>query len=240
MLRFLLPTLFLHLPLVAADEVLASPEKQREEPASQLQRPYLGISIERPHPDVLEHLKLPPKVGFIVTEVHDAGPAQQGGLEKGDLLLRYDDQWLITGYQFAVLLSMAEIGQTVPIELRRKGEEMTLDVTIGLTVEAQKVAVDFTSSTNADVPPVLRIVDSSTRVARISDESGTAWLQMKEGTPFLKIVDAQDEIIFEQAIVTATDRAKIPGVWKDRLGLLEKALQKHQPQRRPRVVLPTK
>lgn len=225
-----------------ADEPVSDPRSSRDRDVTaapeQKTRPHLGVQLKRPHSDVLKHLGLPDKVGFLVTDIDLGGPAERAGIKKGDLLVKFDDQWLITGYQFAVLLEIREAGNVVNFELWRGGEKLNIDIVIGLTVQTENGQPLLSEIGESELPAALRVIDTSQRLARIADQHGTATLRRNHGVLFLEIIGPRGEVIFSRSIVDDGDRASVPGIWNKRLPLLESALSKSREERRPRVVLP--
>jgi hypothetical protein len=91
---------------------------------------YMGIVIEQV-PDVLrDYIDLPRGVGLLLVSIAADGPADRAGLIKNDILVEFDGQLVINFSQLSTLIDLKGPGATVPVKILRKGEAMTLDVTL--------------------------------------------------------------------------------------------------------------
>ncbi len=98
------------------------------------QYPYLGISAF-PELNLLiqEQFNLPQATGAYVTNVVSSGPADQAGLQVGDLITKIDGREVMV---FADLLNYLIVnkspGDTIELTLLRNNRELTLDLTVGV------------------------------------------------------------------------------------------------------------
>ncbi|MEX0331634.1 MAG: S1C family serine protease [Puniceicoccaceae bacterium] len=91
---------------------------------------YMGIVIE-PVPSVLrDYVDLPKGVGLLLPKIAKDGPADKAGLKDNDIIVSFDDQLVINISQLSTLIDMKGPGATVPVKVLRKGEELTLEVTL--------------------------------------------------------------------------------------------------------------
>ncbi len=115
---------------------------------------YLGVYVES-IPEILgEHLGLQPGVGVVVEGVIEGGPAEAAGLNKNDLLLRFDDQILIGTKQTVTLVRISEPGSEHVFSIMRKGEKLDLTVKLGAKKKAKEKKKSLDQSSVAPVPPV--------------------------------------------------------------------------------------
>lgn len=94
-------------------------------------RTWLGISTHPIDPALGEHLELPAGFGIQVIEVMPNSPAGQSGLRRNDILLRFEDQRLISPEHLSLLVRTKRSGEIVAITLIRKGAEQTVEVPLG-------------------------------------------------------------------------------------------------------------
>ncbi|MBC2607434.1 PDZ domain-containing protein [Pelagicoccus albus] len=92
---------------------------------------YLGVYIEAVPEIVSKQLGLDAGVGLVIVGVAEDGPAAQAGLEKHDILLKYDDQILMAVKQGVMLVRNGEIGSEHVITYLRGGKEAQATVVIG-------------------------------------------------------------------------------------------------------------
>jgi len=74
------------------------------------------------------HFDLPQVAAVRVISVLDGGAAAQAGIESGDLIVRFDGQWIGGVDDLHRLLIDSRIGATAPLELVRRGRRLTFDV----------------------------------------------------------------------------------------------------------------
>lgn len=102
-----------------------------EEEGTTETRAFLGVYVETVPELVSEQLGLDPGVGVVVEGLVKGGAAEEAGLQKHDILLKYDDQILIGTKQIVVLVRNSEIGSEHKVTLLRKGKEFVVPVSIG-------------------------------------------------------------------------------------------------------------
>ena len=93
-------------------------------------KPFMGGGGDRPYfgsiPDFAK-----PGGGYAITGVSKKSPAAQAGLEGGDVIVRLGKS-AITGLEdFDSALRKHKAGETVPVVVRRDGNDVTLQVTLG-------------------------------------------------------------------------------------------------------------
>lgn len=95
--------------------------------------PWLGISVRKrgAQAQAADAEAIPPGVGFILHDVVKDGPADQAGLEKGDVIWKLNDQLLVNEAQFLVLLNHFDVGESVGLTCRREDEPLEVRVALG-------------------------------------------------------------------------------------------------------------
>jgi S1-C subfamily serine protease len=68
--------------------------------------------------------------GIAVQGVEPESPAQKAGLAAGDLLLKYDGRQITDARQFIQLVQNTPVGSSVPLEILRQGQAMTVTSSI--------------------------------------------------------------------------------------------------------------
>ena len=100
-------------------------------PAVEKKEPYLGVVTEPLSPQLRAQLGIPEGMGLSVEAVAKGGPAEKAGLQKYDVLKKFNDQLLTSSDHLATLVKAAGKGTKVSLTLVRKGAEQVVDVTIG-------------------------------------------------------------------------------------------------------------
>jgi hypothetical protein len=66
--------------------------------------------------------------GFRITGVSNGGPAERGGLEGGDIIIKIGEMEIEDIYSYMGVLNKLEKGTTVPVTVIRDGEELVFEV----------------------------------------------------------------------------------------------------------------
>ncbi|HLI80053.1 MAG TPA: DegQ family serine endoprotease [Candidatus Binataceae bacterium] len=99
-------------------------------------RGWLGVEIQEVTPDLAQSFGLAKPEGALVASVEKDGPAAKSGLERGDVVLKFDGKDVHDEHELPVLVADTAINKTVPIDVVRNGKHMTLQVTVGELKEA--------------------------------------------------------------------------------------------------------
>ena len=94
-------------------------------------RGWLGVSVHRVTPELAESFGLATPYGAVVTRIEEGGPAEEAGLQQGDLVLTFDGRRVPDSRSFPRMVAQSGIGREVEIEIIRRDRRMTLDVTVG-------------------------------------------------------------------------------------------------------------
>lgn len=133
--------------LVAACSILFAPPaySQHEHPAAaqgQAQpqspqspqsndRPWLGITIQEMNEEAARSLGITETKGVFVSQVAPGGPAQEAGLQMGDVIVELDGEDVRDADDFISRIRTEEIGSTVALEVKRGGATENINVRLG-------------------------------------------------------------------------------------------------------------
>ncbi|WP_206080285.1 DegQ family serine endoprotease [Pacificoceanicola onchidii] len=99
-------------------------------------RGWLGVRIQDVTDDVAEALGLPEAKGALVSDVPD-GPAKEGGVLAGDVIVSFDGVEVIDTRQLVRVVANTQVGKSVRVVVNREGETETLKITLGRREEAE-------------------------------------------------------------------------------------------------------
>ncbi len=108
---------------------------QQLEQYGETRRGWLGVRIQNVTPDIADAIGLDEVAGALVTDV-PSGPAADGGIEAGDVILSFDGQPVSDNRELVRLVALAPVGETVRVVIFRDGGTQTLLVTLGRLEEA--------------------------------------------------------------------------------------------------------
>ena len=124
---------------------------------------YLGVTTSSVPAALREHLKLPRGFGLVVDTIDKESAAAQAGVQRYDILQKFNDQLLVNSQQLGVLVRSMKPGDEVRLTVLRAGE--TKEISVKLTEKELPVLsdgawnaafgdVDWVGTFEAPLPPV--------------------------------------------------------------------------------------
>ncbi|MBV9153095.1 MAG: DegQ family serine endoprotease [Alphaproteobacteria bacterium] len=114
------------------------------EPDHTVHRGWLGVRIQAVTDEIAESLGLDKARGALVASVNDNGPAQNGGIQPGDVILSFDGKAVTDMRHLPRLVAETPVDKAVPVTVWRKRKEMPLQVKVGRLDETEQVAAKDT------------------------------------------------------------------------------------------------
>jgi len=96
-----------------------------------VRRGWLGARIESVNDEVAEAMGLDKPRGVLIAGLFDKGPAQQAGLQPGDVLLDVDGRAVTDARHLERMIADEPIDQQIKIKVWRKRQEKVVDVKVG-------------------------------------------------------------------------------------------------------------
>ena len=93
-------------------------------------RGWLGVRIQDVTEDVAEALGIEKTDGALVTDVPE-GPAKNGGLKSGDVIIEFDDKKIKDTRELVRIVGDSSVGKKVLVKVLRDGKEVSLSVKLG-------------------------------------------------------------------------------------------------------------
>jgi len=100
-------------------------------------RGWLGVFIQEITPDIAESLGLEDATGALVSAVTEGGPADNSGIEAGDVIRQFDGKKIDRMRDLPRIVAETPVEKTVPVEIVRNGETIIQDVTLGELEQAE-------------------------------------------------------------------------------------------------------
>jgi serine protease Do len=145
-------------------------------------RGWIGVTIQTVTPELAQSFKLKEPRGALVADVVAQGPADKGGMKRGDIILSFNGKDIKTSRDLPRLVAETPVGKTVDIKVIRNGQEKDLKIKIEEMTE-QRVAVQ----TQAPVFKLGIQADNITPGLRsefgIKDKSGVVVVAVTPGSP---------------------------------------------------------
>jgi serine protease Do len=184
-------------PINMAKEILPQLESK-----GRVVRGWLGVGVQPVTPELAEALDLEKQTGALVSQVAKGGPADEAGLERGDVIVRFGDRPIEKMRELPRAVAVTPPGTKVEVEVIRDHEHRTRTVEIGELEEEGQVAgvlpgSDERGSTAfgfdvADVPSDLRSrlglgAHEGAVVARVSPSGVAARAGIRPGDVIVEV-----------------------------------------------------
>ncbi len=110
---------------------IAAPIVEKLRTGVEIERGYLGVSIQPVTDDLASSLGIRQNRGEFVQTVQSGEAAERAGIRAGDIVLTVDGKEVTPDQTLSYLVANIRPGTTVPVELIRDGERKRLNVTVG-------------------------------------------------------------------------------------------------------------
>lgn len=112
-------------------------------------RGWLGVRIQTVTDEIAESLGLESARGALVASVTKGGPAEEAGIEAGDIILEFDEKPIDEMRALPRIVAETKIGTDTKVLVLNKGKEKTVTVKIGELEKAEEEGLLDTAGTSA-------------------------------------------------------------------------------------------
>lgn len=102
-------------------------------------RGWLGVRIQQVSEEIAESLGMDKAKGALVAGVTEGGPAEDAGLQPGDVVVKFDGKDVPEMRDLPRIVADTSVGKAVDVVVLRKGEQLTVKVTLGRLEEGEKL-----------------------------------------------------------------------------------------------------
>jgi S1-C subfamily serine protease len=92
--------------------------------------PYIGINMTEPSLKQLKDLNVDGNYGILLSGIVKGSPAEKAGLEKFDILQKFNGEKLYTINQLSRMIDLEEVGNKIKIEYSRDGKTKKTTITL--------------------------------------------------------------------------------------------------------------
>jgi serine protease Do len=148
-------------------------------------RGWLGVMIQKITPELKEKLGLQSEKGALVADVSSGGPAEKAGIQRGDVIISFDDRPINEMNDLPYMVASTPIGKTVPVKVIRKGRERVIEVEIG-ELKEEKRGLEEGNKTAAEGRLGMRVEDLTPQLAKslgIPETEGLVIVEVDGSSP---------------------------------------------------------
>ncbi|MFQ5457333.1 MAG: DegQ family serine endoprotease [Myxococcota bacterium] len=148
-------------------------------------RGWLGVSIQDLSPDMASHFGLKEARGALVAEVVKDGPADHAGIQRGDVIVRYEGKPVGESHDLPILVAGTPVGRKARLSVLRDGKTRDFTVKIGHLEDSDE---SETASAGKDSREKLgltirEITPDIARQLENEDRAGVLVAQVAPGSP---------------------------------------------------------
>lgn len=137
----------------------------------QVKRGWLGVHIQQVTPEVAESLGLKEPTGALVAQVVEEGPAAKGKIQRGDVILKFNNRKVPDMRKLPRIVADTEVGVDVPVEVWRENKKLDLKVKVGeLQEDNPQVAARTDEGAGAGAEPMV-LEDLGLTLSAITNEA---------------------------------------------------------------------
>jgi len=197
------------IPINAAKSILPQLKE-----TGQVTRGWLGVSVQGMTAELAESFGLSEAKGALVAEVIKDSPAEKAGINRGDIILRFDGQEIDALNDLPRLVAATQVGKEVKLSVYRNGKSLEIKASIGKLQEGEAAAQVPSSddrlglSVTDITPEASRLYGlRNTKGALVTsvDPAGVAASILRSGDLILEVNSAQiaDAASFRAAVAKA-------------------------------------
>lgn len=169
-------------------------------------RGYLGVLIQDVDRDLAESFGLKQPHGALVTQVMKDTPAEAAGLQTGDIIVRFNGQYINHSSDLPPLVGTSPVDQEADLEIIRNGDHKTLQVKIAQLPEGELMAEQAAGDVYPDLLEKLGVVAED-----LTPEARKRAKLAKGGALVTRVIDgpARDAGLQSGDVIRMFDRNKV-------------------------------
>ena len=111
-------------------------------------RGWLGVAIQEITEELSESFGLDNTSGALIAMVEKASPAEKGGIQPGDIILKFNNNFIASSSDLPKFVGTTKPFTKVPVEILRKGKKIKLDLKVGEMPSEKTVVASRESKIN--------------------------------------------------------------------------------------------
>lgn len=147
-------------------------------------RGWLGVRIQQVTDEIAESLDLGEARGALVASVTPTGPAEDAGIQQGDVIIAFDGKDVTTSRTLPRIVAETPVGKAVSVQVFRAGDTVEIPVTLGELEAAEDQGL------LAAIPPGEDVPD-----AQVAEELKDLGLTLSDMSPSIRETYEIDEAV---------------------------------------------
>jgi serine protease Do len=164
------------IPIDMAKNIVPQLEKK-----GSVTRGWLGVGIQEITPALEKSFGLKDSKGVLVADVFNGGPAEKAGIERGDVITRFDGKEVTGMRDLSRIVASTSVGKTVDLALLRDGKAIELSVKLG-EMEGAKKTSQLPSRKNLGIS-VQNVTPEMAQDLGLETDSGVVVRSVEPGSP---------------------------------------------------------
>ncbi len=179
-----------------------------------VERGYLGVGLKEIDAELAKKLGLGTPKGALVAMVYEGTPAEQAGLQTGDIILKFNQKPILHKQDLPIYVSQSPVGSDVEIEILRNGKARTLEVKLG-SLKSNRPTASLTTpqGKRKKLGISVRKLNSVERIKnKLSSNEGVIIVGVERGSPAASLGLQVGDIILQvnnKAIYSTRDFIEI-------------------------------
>lgn len=163
------------IPVNLAKEVVAQLKDK-----GKVTRGWLGVGIQEVTPELAKSFGLKEERGALVAQVFKETPAEQAGIEQGDVIVEFDGKQVKYSKDLPQIVASTPAGKNVSIKIVRNGKTITKDLKIAEMQEKTTGVVEAPTGKKLGIA-VQDITPEVSRQLGLKDTKGVVVAQVEQG-----------------------------------------------------------
>lgn len=161
----------------------------------QVQRGWLGVAIQDVNKSLAESLQLGTSQGALINAVEPDSPADRGGIEPGDVIVRFNGQTIVDSGDLPHVVGMIAPGEDAKVEIYREGKRKKLTMVVGSLDRDRQGVAKSSDGTDRLGLIVEALIDKKRRALRL--RGGVSVAQVSPDSSAAEAMLQADDIIVQ-------------------------------------------
>lgn len=168
----------------------------------EVRRGWLGVRIQQVTEELALGMRLDEAKGALVSSTTPGGPAEKAGIQKGDIIVTFDGRDVSEMRRLPLMVAETEVGKAVDVVVWRKGEPVTVKVTLD---ELSDGTAQASNDSGSDGPKDNAYLDGLGLRLSALDRDTRNELGMDENNAGVQVSAVADGSVFQEKGIRAGD-----------------------------------